>query len=183
MDDSGHYYRRTVLSGRCQADFVSAIPAALLGGSILHPHRVHPADLRRGFTLMGIGIARAVWTFGIDPLAPFPGSLLLIGIGGRLAFSVASTAILGAAPIDKAGMASSVEAVSYEFGTLIFLAVFGSLLSLFYAFTAPEEVLHDVYHGLDHPVSRTRRRQSLRRRLRKTIKITVFVSSDLADQR
>src|SRR5699024_5569543 len=79
-------------------------------------------------------------------------SLLLVGIGAGFASSVASTAILGAAPVDKAGMASSVESVSYEFGTLISVAVFGSLLPFFYAFSAPSDVAHDVDHGVDHPV-------------------------------
>src|SRR5699024_488311 len=64
----------------------------------------------------------------------------------------ASTAILGAAPVDKAGMASSVESVSYEFGTRISVAVFGSLLPFFYALYAPTEVAGDVDHGVDHAV-------------------------------
>src|SRR5699024_12804486 len=74
------------------------------------------------------------------------------GLGSGLATSVASTAILGAAPVDKAGMASSVESVSYEFGTLISVAVFGSLLPFFYSLAAPTEVSGDVDHGGDHPV-------------------------------
>ena len=130
---------------------VPAIPASLLGGSILHRVGFIPL-ITGGFILMGLGIGLAVWTFNMDSLVPFIISLLLAGTGGGLASSVASTAILGAAPVDKAGMASSVESVSYEFGTLISVAVFGSLLPFFYALSAPAEVAGDVDHGVDHPV-------------------------------
>lgn len=130
---------------------VPAIPAALLGGSILHRVGFIPL-ISGGFAMLALGIGFAWWTFGMDSLVPFILSLLLVGIGSGLASSVASTAILGSAPVDKAGMASSVESVSYEFGTLLSVAVFGSLLPLFYAWTAPAEVAGDVDHGVDHPV-------------------------------
>lgn len=129
---------------------VPAIPAALLGGSILHRVGFIPL-ISGGFTLLAVGIGLGIWTFQMDSLVPFIGSFLLVGIGSGLASSVASTAILGSAPVDKAGMASSVESVSYEFGTLISVAVFGSLLPLFYSWTAPAEVAGDVDHGVDHP--------------------------------
>lgn len=130
---------------------VPAIPASLLGGSILHRVGFIPL-ITGGFALMGTGIGLAVWTFNMDSLTPFIVSLVLAGTGGGLASSVASTAILGAAPVDKAGMASSVESVSYEFGTLISVAIFGSLLPFFYALSAPSEVAGDVDHGVEHAV-------------------------------
>ena len=130
---------------------IPSIPAALLGGAFLHRVGFIPL-ISGGFTMIAGGIGLAVWTFGMESLVPFIASLLLVGIGSGFASSVASTAILGAAPVDKAGMASSVESVSYEFGTLISVAVFGSLLPFFYAFSAPSEVAHDVDHGVDHPV-------------------------------
>ena len=49
-------------------------------------------------------------------------------------------------------MASSVESVSYEFGTLLSVSAFGSLLPFFYARNAPSEVASDVDHGVEHPV-------------------------------
>src|SRR5699024_12639441 len=87
----------------------------------------------------------------MDSLWPFIASLLLVGLGSGLATSVASTAILGAARVDKAGMASSVESVSYQFGTLISGAIFGSLLPFIYALSGPTEVSGDVDRGGDHP--------------------------------
>lgn len=130
---------------------VPAIPAALLGGSILHRVGFIPL-ISGGFALLAIGVGLAWWTFGMTSLVPFIASLVLVGLGSGLASSVSSTAILGSAPVDKAGMASSVESVSYEFGTLISVAVFGSLLPLLYAMNAPAEVAGDVDHGVDHPV-------------------------------
>ena len=130
---------------------VPAIPAALLGGSILHRVGFIPL-ISGGFALMAVGIGAAWWTFDMASLVPFIISLLLVGLGSGLASSVASTAILGAAPVDKAGMASSVESVSYEFGTLLSVSVFGSLLPYFYALNAPAEVASDVDHGVEHPV-------------------------------
>src|SRR5699024_9853453 len=83
---------------------VPAIPAALLGGSILHRVGFIPL-ISGGFTLLAVGIGLGIWTFQMDSLVPFIGSFLLVGIGSGLASSVASTAILGSALVDKAGMA------------------------------------------------------------------------------
>lgn len=130
---------------------VPSIPAALLGGAFLHRIGFIPL-ISGGFTLMTLGIGLAWWTFRFDSMVPFIASLLLVGVGSGLASSVASTAILGAAPLDKAGMASSVESVSYEFGTLVSVAVFGSLLPFFYSMRAPTEVAGDVDHGVEHPI-------------------------------
>ncbi|MFD6814405.1 MFS transporter [Enteractinococcus coprophilus] len=130
---------------------VPSIPAALLGGAFLHRVGFIPL-ISGGFAVLSLGIGLAWWTFRFDSLVPFIASLLLVGIGSGFASSVASTAILGAAPLDKAGMASSVESVSYEFGTLISVAVFGSLLPFFYALGAPDAVAGDVDHGVEHPV-------------------------------
>jgi DHA2 family multidrug resistance protein-like MFS transporter len=59
--------------------------------------------------------------------------LLLTGAGLGAAMSVASTAIIGNAPASRAGMASSVEEVSYEFGNLTAVALMGSLVTFVYA--------------------------------------------------
>lgn len=51
------------------------------------------------------------------------------------AMSVASTAIVGNAPVRNAGMAASVEEVSFEFGSLIAVALLGSLIGAVYSLT------------------------------------------------
>lgn len=57
------------------------------------------------------------------------------GAGVGAAMSVASTAIVGNAPVHRAGMAASMEEVSYEFGSLLAVAFLGSLLSAIYTFS------------------------------------------------
>lgn len=52
--------------------------------------------------------------------------------------SVSSTAIINAAPSHRAGMASGVEAVSYEFGTLLSIAITGSLVPLLMTHKLPD---------------------------------------------
>jgi DHA2 family multidrug resistance protein-like MFS transporter len=61
--------------------------------------------------------------------------LVVTGTGLGLAMSVASTAIIGNAPVHRAGMASSVEEVSYEFGNLTAVAILGSMVTAVYAAT------------------------------------------------
>src|SRR5699024_4191863 len=57
---------------------VPAIPAALLGGSMLHRIGFIPL-ISGGFALLAIGIGLAVLTFGMESLVPFIASLLLVG--------------------------------------------------------------------------------------------------------
>ena len=52
--------------------------------------------------------------------------MFLTGAGLGAAASVASTAIIGNAPVHRAGMAASVEEVSYEFGGLLAVALGGA---------------------------------------------------------
>ena len=73
-------------------------------------------------------------------LAHDPLCFVAIGAGAGMVMSVSSTAIIGSAPQSKAGMASAVEEVSYEFGTLVSVSILGSLMPMFYALRAPEQV-------------------------------------------
>lgn len=120
---------------------VSALPASIIGGGILHRIGFRPL-ITGGFLISTAGILLAIasTTGWIDTelhVGPHNlgmlGAMVLLGFGCGAAMSVSSTAIIGSAPITKAGMASGVEEVSYEFGHLITVAVTGSLLPLFYA--------------------------------------------------
>lgn len=129
---------------------VSAIPASVLGGMSLS--RVGFRTLiSGGFLLLAAGVFVAIWALGHAPLSIFALSMVLIGLGAGSVMSVSSTAIVGSAPFSRAGMASSVEAVSYEFGTLLSVAILGSLMPALYGMHAPAAVAHDVNHGVDHP--------------------------------
>jgi MFS transporter, DHA2 family, multidrug resistance protein len=100
-----------------------------------------------GSVLHRIGIAPALWLAllingtGLVGLAVFDpsalwlqvGSLVLFGFGGGAAASTSSTAIMVNAPEEKAGMAGSIEAVSYELGGVLGVAIMGSVATYVYA--------------------------------------------------
>jgi DHA2 family multidrug resistance protein-like MFS transporter len=105
---------------------VGSLPSSLLGGAILH--RVGPRMLIAG----GLAIAASGVVLGIALLPLGWGGLVvglvLAGIGLGFVMASASSAIVGSAPRHRAGMASSVEEVSYEFGGLVAVAVLGNLI-------------------------------------------------------
>lgn len=88
--------------------------------------------------VLGVGL----YAYGVHgATALWEGTLLaMIGVGIGGAMSVASTAIMVSAPEDKAGMAGSTEAIAYELGGTLGVAVMGSVIATVYArrFTPPE---------------------------------------------
>lgn len=59
--------------------------------------------------------------------------LTVIGFGLGAAMSAASTAIMISVPEDRAGMAGSIEAMSYELGGTLGVAIMGSVMAFVYA--------------------------------------------------
>lgn len=109
---------------------LGSLPTALIGGAFLH--RIGLRILISGGLAVGtLAVVLAIWGLsqGIGWLIA---SLLLLGAGVGATFSVASTAIIGNAPVHRAGMASSVEEVSYEFGSLFAVTILGSFLAYLY---------------------------------------------------
>lgn len=109
---------------------VGALPTTLLGGLLLH--RIGLRSLIAGGLAVG---AVGLWLAArLDAgLTPVVSGLILVGAGLGATISVASNAIVSNAPAHRAGMASSVEEVAYEFGALIGVAFIGSLLAALYA--------------------------------------------------
>lgn len=107
-----------------------SLPTAILGGAFLHV--VGLRYLIAGG--MGVGaISVLIATYGVSHgIAWMIVGLALMGAGVGACMSVASTAIMGNAPVHRAGMASSVEEVSYEFGSLFAVTILGSLLAYLY---------------------------------------------------
>ena len=70
-----------------------------------------------------------VWGSQLQSLPVEVAALALVGLSAGAVMSVSSIAILGAAPMHRSGMAAGVEEVSYEFGTLLTVAITGSLLA------------------------------------------------------
>lgn len=115
-----------------------ALPLSVAGGALLHRIGFRTI-ISGGFLACAVGAAIAWWGSTIDNFAVFMVGAILVGAGVNFAMSVSSIAIIGAAPPERAGMAAGVEEVSYEFGTLITVAVSGSMLtSLMLSFLPPE---------------------------------------------
>jgi DHA2 family multidrug resistance protein-like MFS transporter len=109
---------------------IGSLPTALLGGAFLH--RIGLRYLIAGGLAAGsLAVLLTAWGLAQGTGWVLAG-MLLTGAGLGAAMSVASTAIIGNAPVHRAGMAASVEEVSYEFGGLLAVAILGSLLSALY---------------------------------------------------
>nr|WP_232433892.1 MFS transporter [Salinispora arenicola] len=108
-----------------------SIPTTMLGGAVLHRTGLLPlitgglALAVPGVVLVAVGLHA-----GLPVLVT---GMVVTGAGLGMAMSVASTAIVGNAPARRAGMAASVEEVSYEFGALTAVALLGSLGTFVYA--------------------------------------------------
>jgi DHA2 family multidrug resistance protein-like MFS transporter len=115
---------------------IAGLVAAPLAGRLLH--RWPPRTLGGGGFILAAACAAALAMLPVT--APhFAGLrlLLLAGIGVGIAATVtfASAIIMNAAPPERAGMAASIEEVGFELGGALGVAVFGSIMTLAYAFT------------------------------------------------
>jgi DHA2 family multidrug resistance protein-like MFS transporter len=110
-----------------------------------------------GWLLPRLGTAKMLWgtlvvaavglllfylTYQGSPSAIQFIALMILGLGIGAATTTASSAIMNNAPVERAGMAASVEEVSYEMGGAIGVAILGSLLSFLYtrSFIIPESL-------------------------------------------
>jgi len=59
--------------------------------------------------------------------------MVLLGVGDTLALMASSSAIMTAAPANKAASAGSIEGMSYELGTGLGITLFGSMLAAMYS--------------------------------------------------
>lgn len=113
---------------------VGSLPTAIIGGALLHVLGLRTL-ITGGFALGVVGLGVSILGFQVDQLPILVVGLIVTGAGLGAAMSVASSAIIGNVPVRRAGMAASVEEVSYEFGSLTAVAILGSLLSLVYTAT------------------------------------------------
>ena len=132
---------------------LAALPMSALGGANLHRWGFLPI-ISGGFVLMAAGVSGAVWAGHHEHFAVYLACLFATGLGAGLVMSVSSTAIIGAAPASRSGMAAGVEEVSYEFGTLLSIAVTGSVVPLLFTSNASEEVRQVGLDALHDPALR-----------------------------
>lgn len=81
--------------------------------------------------MAGLGLTAFLATYHAASFV-WVSALAMMGFGIGGAMSAASTAVMTSAPEDRAGMAASVEEVSYELGGAIGIAVLGSIMSAIY---------------------------------------------------
>ena len=120
--------------------FIGTLPSSILGGLWLHRiglRRLISGGLAVGALGMLVAAQALPWhrsglSAAHEGLGWLVTGLLLAGLGLGSTISVASTAIVESAPPHRAGMASSVEEVAYEFGALLSIALLGSLLTGLY---------------------------------------------------
>lgn len=82
--------------------------------------------------LTGVGIALYLLSFKMESMVWLL-PLIIVGFGAGAAMTGASTAIMGNASAENAGMAASIEEVSYELGGSIGVTVMGSLMTAIYS--------------------------------------------------
>ncbi|TWI36027.1 MFS transporter [Paracoccus sulfuroxidans] len=86
-------------------------------------------------TLLGAGLGLAGYLLSYQAAAAiWLGALAVMGFAIGACMTAASSAIMLSAPEDRAGMAASVEEVSYELGGALGVAILGSLFSALYTF-------------------------------------------------
>lgn len=129
---------------------LASLPVGVIGGMALH--RVGFRTLiTGGFLLNAVGLAGMYYGVSSGNFPLMIAGLILLGAGAGSVMSVSSTAIIGSAPRSKAGMAAAMESVSYEFGTLITVAITGSLLPMFYALFTPVDASISLTDALHTP--------------------------------
>jgi DHA2 family multidrug resistance protein-like MFS transporter len=119
--------------------------AAFIAGPLtgLALPRIAPARILTGaLTLTGLALA-AFLLLCDGPTAAWLTPLAVMGFGVGAAMTAASSAIMLSAPEERAGMAASVEEVSYELGGALGIALLGSLMSLLYtrAMILPDDIV------------------------------------------
>jgi DHA2 family multidrug resistance protein-like MFS transporter len=121
---------------------IGSLPVSVLAGGLLHRTGVRPL-IGGGLLLGALGVlVTLLLTPGVAPLlgggrSPawvVPG-LVLVGVGLGTVMVAASVAIISGAPPQRAGMASSIESVSYELRSLAGVTVLGTILTAVYTST------------------------------------------------
>jgi DHA2 family multidrug resistance protein-like MFS transporter len=119
-----------------------SLPVGVLAGGLVHRTGARPL-IGGGLLLGAFGVlvtllltpgAVALLGGGRSPAWVVPG-LVLAGAGLGIVMVAASAAIISGAPPQRAGMASSIESVSYELGSLAGVTVLGTILTAAYTGT------------------------------------------------
>lgn len=113
---------------------LGALPSGMLGAAFLDVLGLR-IIISGGLGVAALGLFLSIGAAATDTFFLLVTGFIVTGLGLGGAFSVASSAIMGNAHPRRAGMAASVEEVSYEMGSLSAVAILGSLLTFVYAAT------------------------------------------------
>lgn len=116
--------------------FILPIPlAAVVAGpmvGVIIPRVGSQPILWTGLLLSGLGVGLHLTTYTGGTTLQVA-SFIMLGFGIGAAMSAASNAIMLHAPVERAGMAASIEEVSFELGSALGVAILGSVMSAAYA--------------------------------------------------
>ena len=100
-----------------------------------------------GLLLAGIGLAMLAVTEAMPGLVGIIISIIVVGLGVGIALTLATDAVVSAAPPERAGAAASISETAYELGVALGIAVLGSVHTALYRLFLPD------LGGLDGPVA------------------------------
>ncbi len=109
---------------------LAAFVAGPLTGTLL-PRLGAEVVLRSGLILAALGLGGYLLAHEAGALTQIV-TLVVLGLGIGASMTAASSAIMFNAPPERAGMAASIEEVSFELGGAIGIAVLGTVMSLVY---------------------------------------------------
>ncbi|MEV7107690.1 MFS transporter [Streptomyces atroolivaceus] len=127
-----------------------AVVAGLIAGAAARRYSVRVV-VSSGLAVIGLSLA-ALTTLTQTTGYPLIGAtLLIVGFGAGLSFTITSDIILTAVPKEQAGAASAVSETAYELGTALGIALLGSVVTNIYQdFTGPAgtpEAAHESLAG------------------------------------
>ncbi|MCD5309979.1 MFS transporter [Kineosporia babensis] len=88
--------------------------------------------LALGLGVAGIGFGTLAFTRDIEGYLPIAVSLVVLGLGLGIAQTLATDAVMTAAPKERAGAAASISETAYELGGALGIAILGTLTTLIY---------------------------------------------------
>ncbi|WP_050526107.1 MFS transporter [Pseudorhodobacter aquimaris] len=127
----------------------AAFVAGPLTGLVL-PHHGAKRVLTVSMALTGLALAGYLMTYQGLPWL-WMSFLAVMGVGIGATMTAASSTIMMSAPEDRAGMAASIEEVSFELGGALGIAILGSLMSAIYtrAMVLPQGLSATVSDSID----------------------------------
>lgn len=111
---------------------IGSLISSLIASRLYNFHGARPF-IAGGLGLGAVGAIIVAFGSNANSNAVILTGLGILGIGLGASMAVSSISMIGGAPPNRAGMASSVEEVSYELGALLSVAILGSAITLVYS--------------------------------------------------